>query len=98
MLGSIIKVMGISFSEVKNKINGVIARFWAKTFFFIVTLWLFGAGTLFGAIGLALYIDELLGSTYKGFAIVGGIFIGLSFIFYLIYKVIWGHSCSECKY
>ena len=84
-----LRCIGAGLNEVANIFNKFILKIWSRILFLIVCLWLFGTSLVFFGIGLAFYLDELLESTYKGFIIVGSMFLGLSIISFAIYKLIW---------
>lgn len=54
----------------------------------LIGLWLLGLAAFFLSIALAFYFNEVIGSTYQGFFVVGGLHFGIFLFLYIIVKLI----------
>ena len=72
------------FKSLKRKIEQMVV----SALLVVIGLWLLGVAFFFGSVGLAFYCNEVLGSAYKGFYVVGAIHFIIFLLFYILSKLV----------
>ncbi len=83
----ILKIFDSGISNIRQVVRRMYLQFLLDMVFFILMCFVFFIGLLLLGVSGALYMGEILGSTYKGFFIVGICYSIIFLIFFLSVKM-----------
>ncbi len=84
IVDKITELIKVKFEQFKLEAQGQLAHVLAKVISFLL-IYLFGAcAVLFLGLGLAHGLNELLGSSFLGFLILGGLFVVITVVVYFL--------------
>lgn len=90
LIEGLLRVFDIS--NIRQVVRRIYMQFLFDMVFFILMCLIFFIGLLLLGISGALYIGEILGSTYKGFFIIGISYSILFLIFFLSFKMLFKNN------